>query len=153
METAGARVVVIGGGSSGVLRDEMGTLPPGDVRQCLVALSPQSRVLRELLNYRFEEGQFEGHAFGNLLLSALEQTGGSFEQAVKTTEQILNIEGRVIPATTDNVRLKLTTKTREIVGEKHVIDAHFSPKDGPKLYLKPRARINFDAVEAITAAD
>ena len=114
METAGARVVVIGGGtgtftvlsglkhyvgdlsaivamsddggSSGVLRDEMGALPPGDVRQCLVALSPQSHILRELLNYRFEEGQFEGHAFGNLLISALEQIGGSFEQAVKTAE-------------------------------------------------------------------
>lgn len=181
METAGARVAVIGGGtgtftvlsglkhyvgdlsaivamsddggSSGVLRDEMGALPPGDVRQCLVALSPQSHILRELLNYRFEEGQFEGHAFGNLLISALEQIGGSFEQAVKTAEQILNIEGRVIPVTTDNVRLKLTTKTQEIVGEKHVIDAHFSPEDEPKLSLEPQARINSDAIEAITAAD
>ena len=65
------------GGSTGVLRDELGTLPPGDVRQCLVALS-DSRKVRDLFSYRFEEGTFAGHSFGNILLTALEKMTGSF---------------------------------------------------------------------------
>ena len=141
------------GGSTGILRDEMGALPPGDVRQCLVALSPQSHLMRELLNYRFEDGQLEGHAFGNLFLTALEQIGGSFEEAVKTAEQILSINGRVIPVTTDDVRLRLTTKHTDVIGEKHVIETEFSQEDQPRLSLEPSARINPDAIEAITAAD
>ncbi|MBT4805576.1 YvcK family protein, partial [Candidatus Woesearchaeota archaeon] len=61
------------GGSTGVLRDELGVLPPGDVRQCLVALSDSSKLMRNLMNYRFENGSLGGHNFGNLLLSALEK--------------------------------------------------------------------------------
>jgi len=64
------------GGSTGILRDELGVLPPGDVRQCLVALSNSSRLLRSLMNYRFENGGLGGHSFGNLLLSALEKVTG-----------------------------------------------------------------------------
>src|ERR1700689_3330538 len=66
------------GGSTGILRDELGVLPPGDVRQCLVALSNSSSMMRSLMNYRFEQGGLEGHSFGNLLLSALEKLTGSF---------------------------------------------------------------------------
>ena len=181
METSGPKVVVIGGGtgtftvlsglkhyvqdlsaivamsddggSSGILRDEMGVLPPGDIRQCLVALSPQSHALRDLLNHRFGSGQFEGHAFGNLLISALEQISGGFEQAVKTAENILNIQGRVIPVTTDNVRLKLNINNQEIIGEKNVINASFSTRDKPRLSLQPKAHINPDVIEAIASAD
>ena len=94
------------GGSTGVLRDELGTLPPGDVRQCLVALS-DSPKLRNLFNYRFEEGTFEGHAFGNLLISALEKITGNFSDAIDTASEILRIRGRVVPITLDNVRLKM----------------------------------------------
>ncbi|NCU39136.1 YvcK family protein, partial [Candidatus Saccharibacteria bacterium] len=65
------------GGSTGVLRDELGALPPGDIRQCLVALS-DSPELRDLFNYRFDEGTFKGHAFGNIFLSALEKMTGDF---------------------------------------------------------------------------
>ena len=61
------------GGSTGILRDELGVLPPGDVMQCLVALSNSSRLMRSLMNYRFENGNLGGHSFGNLLLSALEK--------------------------------------------------------------------------------
>src|SRR3989344_6209692 len=71
------------GGSSGILRDELGVLPPGDVRQCLVALSESSRLMRSLMNYRFENGSLQGHSFGNLLLSALEKVTGSFDRAVE----------------------------------------------------------------------
>src|SRR3954464_15848119 len=71
------------GGSSGVLRDELGVLPPGDVRQCLVALSASDTLMRKLMGYRFEGGNLKGHSFGNLLLSALEKTTGSFDKAVE----------------------------------------------------------------------
>ena len=71
------------GGSTGVLRDELGVLPPGDVRQCLVALSDSSRLMRSLMNYRFENGGLGGHSFGNILLSALEKVTGSFDKAVE----------------------------------------------------------------------
>nr|NGX41718.1 Gluconeogenesis factor [Candidatus Anoxychlamydiales bacterium] len=70
------------GGSTGILRDELGVLPPGDVRQCLVALSNSSRLMRNVMNYRFENGNLGGHSLGNLLLSALEKVTGSFERAV-----------------------------------------------------------------------
>ena len=82
------------GGSTGVLRDELGVLPPGDVRQCLVALSNSSTLMRSLMNYRFENGGLQGHSFGNLLLSALEKVTGSFEKAVEEVGKILLIELR-----------------------------------------------------------
>lgn len=85
------------GGSTGILRDELGVLPPGDVRQCLIALSNSSNMMRSLMNYRFENGGLEGHSFGNLLLSALEKVTGSFEKAVEEMGKILFIKGKVIP--------------------------------------------------------
>lgn len=71
------------GGSTGVLRDELGVLPPGDVRQCLVALSRSDKLMRDLMSYRFEKGGLKGLNFGNLLLSALEKVTGSFDGAVE----------------------------------------------------------------------
>src|SRR3989344_7193652 len=76
------------GCSTGILRDELGVLPPGDVRQCLVALSDSSEMLRKLMNYRFAEGGLSGHSFGNLLLSALEKINGSFTRGVEEAAQI-----------------------------------------------------------------
>src|SRR5512147_2955022 len=76
------------GGSTGVLRDELGVLPPGDVRQCLVALSRSPRYVRQLMNYRFTSGGLKGHSFGNLFLSALEKMSGSFDRAVEMAEEI-----------------------------------------------------------------
>lgn len=75
------------GGSTGILRDELGVLPPGDVRQCLVALSNSSRLLRSLMTYRFENGNLGGHSFGNLLLSALEKVTGSFEKSCRRSRK------------------------------------------------------------------
>ena len=95
------------GGSTGILRDELGVLPPGDVRKCLVALSTSSRLMRSLMNYRFENGKFEGHSFGNILLSALEKVTGSFEKAVEEVSKILVIKGNVIPVTMNRVHLKM----------------------------------------------
>src|SRR5690606_4195849 len=109
------------GGSTGILRDELGVLPPGDVRQCLVALSDSSRLMRSLMNYRFENGGLGGHNFGNLFLSALEKVTGSFERAVEEMGRILYIKGKVIPVTTHQVRLKMVLKDNTLLeGEKEI---------------------------------
>ena len=79
------------GGSTGQLRDELGVLPPGDLRQALVALSADSTVLRDLFNYRFTDGALSGHNFGNLLLSALEKVTGKFDEARLSLEKYLGI--------------------------------------------------------------
>jgi uncharacterized cofD-like protein len=143
------------GGSSGVLRDELGTLPPGDVRQCLVALSDSPKV-RDLFNYRFDEGTFEGHAFGNLLLSALEKMTGSFSEAVETASEILRVNGMVIPATLDNVRLRMEwPETSVILQGERVIDANYFEHDPRRatLSLTPQAHANPTMIAAIEQAD
>lgn len=142
------------GGSTGVLRDELGVLPPGDVRQCLVALS-RNPVMRDLFNYRFKEGTFSGHSFGNMLLTALEKTTGSFAEAVTQASDILRIEGEVVPATLDNVRLQMTWPDGTVMDSEKVIDAaHFEkdPREGV-ISLVPNATLNPHAVEVISKAD
>lgn len=144
------------GGSTGVLRDELGVLPPGDVRQCLVALSDTPKM-RDLFNYRFEEGTFGGHSFGNLFLTALEKTTGNFSDAVETASRILRIRGKVLPATLDNVRLVMTWPNGEAAtlhGEK-IIDAEYFAGDPRRatLSLTPHPTVNPHAVAAINAAD
>jgi uncharacterized cofD-like protein len=143
------------GGSTGVLRDELGALPPGDVRQCLVALSDSPKI-RDLFNYRFDEGTFQGHAFGNLLLTALEKMTGNFTEAVETASEILRINGVVIPATLDDVRLKMEWPEASMIlqGER-VIDADFFKYDPRRanLSLIPAASANPTAIAAIEQAD
>ncbi len=143
------------GGSTGVLRDELGTLPSGDVRQCLVALS-ESPKMRKLFNYRFDEGTFAGHSFGNLLLTALEKISGNFNDAVTTASEILQINGIVIPATLDNVRLKIEWPGTSLVlnGENIISTDNF--KNDPRkavLSLTPNAKANPMALKAIEQAD
>ena len=139
------------GGSTGVLRDELGTLPPGDIRQCLVALSNSPKV-RDLFNYRFDEGTFGGHSFGNILLTALEKVTGNFSEAVETASEILRVKGTVIPSTLDSVRLRMQWEdiSLELNGER-VIDAeHF--KHDPRratLSLVPEPAVNPTARVAI----
>jgi uncharacterized cofD-like protein len=143
------------GGSTGVLRDELGALPPGDVRQCLVALS-QTPKLRELFNYRFEEGTFQGHAFGNIFLSALEKMTGSFAEAVQTASEVLRVKGKVVPATLDNVRLIMEWPDLKVTlnGEGVIDEYHFQhdPRQA-SLRLTPPAKINPAAAEAIKKAN
>ncbi|HET8690179.1 MAG TPA: gluconeogenesis factor YvcK family protein [Candidatus Saccharimonadales bacterium] len=138
------------GGSTGHLRDELGVLPPGDVRQCLVALSDNPRV-RELFNYRFDEGSLKGHAFGNLFLTALEKMTGNFGQAVELASQVLNITGRVEPVTLSNVTLCAEGRDGNLKGEYKIAQA--SLKKHPKIWLEPAAKANPAALEAIARAD
>jgi uncharacterized cofD-like protein len=143
------------GGSTGVLRDELGVLPPGDVRQCLVALSDSPKI-RDLFNYRFDEGTFQGHAFGNLLLTALEKMTGNFTEAVETASEILRVNGVVIPATLDNVRLKMEwPEVSTILHGERTIDADYFKYDPRRatLSLVPAASPNQTAIKAIEQAD
>ncbi len=142
------------GGSTGILRDELGVLPPGDVRQCLVALSDSSRLMRSLMNYRFEHGGLGGHSFGNLLLSALEKVTGSFEKAVEEAGKILNIKGKVIPVTTHQVRLKMILNDRRILeGEKEIYLSQEIDQGYKSIYLEPYPKANPHAIDEIANAD
>lgn len=141
------------GGSTGMLRDELGVLPPGDVRQCLVALSESERV-RELFNYRFEGGSFEGHAFGNLFLTALEKMTGSFASAVETAGEVLNIIGEVHPVTLDKVTLVMKQSDGHVTeGEFQIGHADFGSFKRPEMSLTPAAQLNPEARRAIMEAD
>ena len=143
------------GGSSGLLRDELGVLPPGDVRQCLVALSGGEKIWRDLFNYRFVNGGLSGHNFGNIFLSALEKITGSMDTAIKAAAEILHSQGKVIPVTFDQTNLCVELENGEIIkGETHVDE----PKHDGRLvikraFLKPQAFINPEAVLAINEAD
>ena len=94
------------GGSSGKLRESMGILPPGDIRNCLAALSNDETMMTQLFQYRFSGvGGLDGHSFGNLFISALSNITGSFEEAVAESGRVLSVHGRVLPSTLHNVKL------------------------------------------------
>ncbi|HLD00557.1 MAG TPA: gluconeogenesis factor YvcK family protein [Candidatus Nanoarchaeia archaeon] len=142
------------GGSTGILRDELGVLPPGDVRQCLVALSDSSRLMRSLMNYRFETGGLGGHSFGNLLLSALEKVTGSFDRSVEEAGKILSIKGKVIPVTTNKVSLKMVLNNNQILEGEREIDISKEVDQGFRsIYLEPYPKAHPSAISQIMNAD
>lgn len=142
------------GSSTGILRDELGVLPPGDIRQCLVALSNSDFILRQLFNYRFGEGKLAGHNFGNLFLAALEKITGNFERAVKEVGNILSISGRVIPVTVANAHFCACLKNNKIIkGENNITKLDFVKNPVKEFFLEPRAKSNPEAIKAIKAAD
>jgi uncharacterized cofD-like protein len=110
------------GGSSGRLRREFDVLPPGDIRNCMVALSEDSALLSRLFQYRFAAGRgLKGHSFGNLFLMALTQIMGDFPEAVKTSAEVLKIAGRIYPCTAQNVALEATLADgSRVVGETRI---------------------------------
>lgn len=109
------------GGGSGVLRQEIGMLPPGDIRNCMEALANTEPVMQELLAYRFKEGFLSGQAFGNLLLAALNGISDSFDQAVARMSQVLAISGRILPVTNANVQLEAAFENgTRVLGESKI---------------------------------
>jgi uncharacterized cofD-like protein len=141
------------GGSSGVLRDELGILPPGDIRNCLVALADTEPLMERLFQYRFSEGKdLKGHSFGNIFIATLAEILGNFEEAVKESSKILAIKGRVLPSTLEDVRLSARLESGELIkGESQIpkikgkIDKVFiDPEDSKPLP---------EALEAIKEAD
>jgi uncharacterized cofD-like protein len=113
------------GGSSGRLRRELRVLPPGDIRNCLVALSEDEALMSRLFQYRFSRGRgLKGHSFGNLFLAALTRVTGDFPEAVRVSSEVLAICGRIFPSTARNVRLKADLGDgRRITGETRIVRA------------------------------
>ncbi|MDD5487558.1 MAG: YvcK family protein [Candidatus Omnitrophica bacterium] len=142
------------GGSSGRLREEFGVLPPGDIRNCLVALSDSGDLLRALFQFRFTEGRgLEGHSFGNLFITALSQVTGDFTKAIRESSKVLAIKGNVVPATLQIVRLVARRKDgKETIGECKIRDDAGSPIDRLSL-LPPDCKATKESVEAIRQAD
>lgn len=144
------------GGSTGVLREEFGILPPGDVRRVIVALShTKDRTLSDLFNYRFEEGGLKGHTFGNIMLTALERLTGSFADAVDEAARILGVQGTVLPVTLDNIRLCAELEDGSIVrGETNIdIPKHDGSLKIKRLKLEPEAHINKRVKGVLSSAD
>ena len=141
------------GGSSGRLRDELQMLPPGDIRNCMVALSEDSHLLSKIFRHRFRgDGELGGHSFGNLFLAALTEITGDFAEAVRLSSEILASKGHIYPATDADVRLAAELKTGEIVrGETNIAKIGHSIK---RLYLEPEnCRPLPEALAAIHEAD
>jgi uncharacterized cofD-like protein len=143
------------GGDSGRLRDEFGVLPPGDIRRCLIALSEESKLLRDLFSFRFLDPPLEGRSFGNLFFLALTKTLGSEKEAVEAISRILKIRGRVIAVTWDNAHLyaELADGTL-VVGEANIsVPKHDATIPIQRVYVEPEAQANPEAVEAILRSD
>jgi uncharacterized cofD-like protein len=141
------------GGSSGRLRDEFDMLPPGDIRNCLVALADRSPLLNDLFQYRFEDGTgLKGHNFGNLFITALVKITGCFDLAVKEASKVLAIRGQVIPSTLDKVTLVAQfADGTSAEGETTIVEQH---KKIRCIALKPRdCKATREAIEAIETAD
>ena len=140
------------GGSSGRLREELNMLPPGDIRNCMVALSEDEFLLARLFQYRFHHGDLEGHSFGNLFLAALSDITGDFAQAVQMSSQILAARGRIYPATNTDVTLTALMDDGSIVHGETSITA--SPHRILELKLVPADAKPLPAtLEAIANAD
>lgn len=150
---AGIVTVTDDGGSSGRLRKDMNTLPPGDLRNCMVALSEDEHLLSKLFQYRFESGAgLEGHNFGNLFLAALAEITGDFALAVKMSSQILATRGHLYPATTQDVTLAAQMDDGSIVYGETNITA--SKQHIQRLIIEPAtAHALPEALEAIQQAD
>ncbi|MBI2213909.1 MAG: uridine diphosphate-N-acetylglucosamine-binding protein YvcK [Acidobacteria bacterium] len=106
------------GGSSGILRKELGMLPPGDIRNCIIALAQEERLLSQLFAYRFGSEAVQGHSFGNLALAALTRITGSFDKAILAVSEVLRVNGAIFPSTLADVRVRATCADgTELVGE------------------------------------
>jgi uncharacterized cofD-like protein len=144
------------GGSSGKLRRELDMIAPGDIRNCIVALSKEENLLSKLFNFRFEShGELSGHSFGNLFLAALSGINkGDFEKAVKMACDILAVKGKIIPASLHNVNIGAEFEDgSKIVGESMITEKGKEKKIN-HIFLSPSdAKANPEAVKALNEAD
>lgn len=144
------------GGGSGILRREMNILPPGDIRNCILAMAETEPLMKNLLDYRFKEGSLEGQNLGNLFIAALNDVMGSFELAVEKFNEVLAVKGRVLPVTTEDIQLCAMFEDGSItVGETEIVEQSkkirkpikrvFLTPDGATAYTK--------SIEALDMAD
>lgn len=144
------------GGSSGMLREDLGIIPPGDIRNCILALANTEPTMEKLLNYRFTEGSIAGQSFGNLFLAALTGVSGSFDEAIQRMSEVLAVSGRVLPVTQEPMVLEaLFENGTRVLGESNI----FSFKKQQKCRISEvrvipdRPRAHDDVIEAIMEAD
>lgn len=146
------------GGSSGRLRASLGILPPGDIRNCLAALSDDEALMTQLFQYRFSGApELDGHSFGNLFITALADLTGSFEKAIAESGRVLSVHGRVLPSTVHNVRLVADVQLPHLAGEVRVEGESKIPQVSGRVrrvWLEPNNPPAFPpAIKAILSAD
>jgi uncharacterized cofD-like protein len=152
------------GGSSGVLRKEFGMLPPGDIRNCIVALAEEEQLLSRLFSYRFDtDSALKGHSLGNLLLTALTDITGNFDSAILAASEVLNIRGAIYPSTLQHVRLRAQLEDgSEVVGEVAISGSEIGEAPSTIARHAPIQRLALDppdaqptdgALEALANAD
>ena len=147
-------IVTVGddGGGSGKLREDLGMLPPGDIRNCILALADTEPIMEDLLQYRFKEGSLKGQSFGNLFLAAMAGISDNFEDAVQKMSSVLAVTGKVLPVTLDDMKLVAELENGNIVeGESIIPDEVIKQKSKiKKLKINPeKAKPLMDALIAI----
>lgn len=151
-------IVTVGddGGGSGKIREDFGMLPPGDIRNCILALADTEPIMEKLLQYRFKEGSLEGQSFGNLFLAAMAGISDNFEEAVQRMSSVLAVTGKVLPVTLDDMKLvAILENGDEIDGESRIPDEAIARESKiNKLMINPKnAKPLVDALKAIEDAD
>jgi uncharacterized cofD-like protein len=144
------------GGGSGILRQDLGMLPPGDIRNCVLALADTEPIMEKLLQYRFEDGMLKGQNFGNLFLAAMDGISSSFEEAVRKMSDVLAVTGRVLPVTPDDVKLCAELEDGYIICGESKIGKHNAIHSGKikRVYMEQQAVTPLqEVIEAIAEAD
>lgn len=144
------------GGGSGVLREDLGMLPPGDIRSCLLALANTEPAMEKLLQYRFKEGRLKGQSFGNLFIAAMNEIHGNFETAIKEMSSVLAVTGKVLPMTLENVKLYAKLEDEHIIeGESNIPVKNGEYKSKiDHVYIRPeKVKPVDEAIKAIREAD
>lgn len=144
------------GGGSGVLREDLGMLPPGDIRNCLVALANTEPIMEKLINYRFSNGLLKGQSLGNLLIAAMNDICGDFNEAIKEISNVLAITGKVLPMTLDNVKLFAELEDGSTIeGESNI--TFLNRKNGGKIkrvFTSPKLLLPLkESIDSIMDAD
>ena len=151
-------IVTVGddGGGSGTLREDLGILPPGDIRNCILALADTEPLMEDLLQYRFKDGTLKGQSFGNLFLAAMDGISDNFEDAVQKMSSVLAVTGKVLPVTLDDMQLEAILENgNKVVGESQIpVEALNQKSKIKKLMINPEnAEPLKDALDAIKEAD
>jgi uncharacterized cofD-like protein len=143
------------GGSSGMLRNDLGIIPPGDIRNCILALADTEPMMEQLLNYRFTDGSLAGQSFGNLFLAALTGISGSFETAVRQFSDVLAVTGRVLPVSGEPAQLEADFENGAvIIGESRI--TQFKKKEKSRIRrvrLTKPVKANSDVLDAVRCAE
>lgn len=154
LDLAAVVTMMDSGGSTGRLRDQLGVLPPGDLRQCLVALSKAPELWRKLFTYRFEKGDLAGHNFGNIMISALQKVSENYDEVLDELHYLMHCVGRVYPAALTNADINVTYASGRVVNSEKLLDE--SNPDGANIVSAtaiPKVSANPKAINRILSSD